>query len=196
MPGLPRAPGADHPKSWTDGGRAGAPATKEGELLMARDDDATPATTTRPPAEADSLGGESNPELLPAREPWRSIVHGIGIGEQVVGSLLLLAVFVLVLAQVLQRYVPGTWPWTGEVARLSLVWATFVIAGYLAAFDRHIAIHVVDYVLGGRALASVKLFAHVVVLITCIALGVRDLAAAWPRTSARSPLPHRFRFRS
>ena len=28
-----------------------------------------------------------------------------------------------------------------------MVWATFVMAGYLAAFDRHIAIHVVDYVL-------------------------------------------------
>ena len=80
------------------------------------------------------------------------------------------AVFVLVLAQVLQRYVPGAWPWTGEVARLALVWATFAIAGYLAAFDRHIAIHVVDYVLGGRALALVKLFAHVVVLVTCVAL--------------------------
>ena len=32
-----------------------------------------------------------------------------------------------------------------------MVWATFVMSGYLASRDRHIAIHVVDYVLKGRA---------------------------------------------
>ncbi len=123
-----------------------------------------------PPAESENVAGSSNPELLPVREPWRRIVHGIGIGEQIVGALLMLMILVLVLAQVAQRYVPGAWPWTGEVARLSLVWATFVMSGYLMAFDRHIAIHVVDYVLGGRALAAVKLFARLVVLLTCLAL--------------------------
>ena len=135
--------------------------------------DRTPAeeeSFDRPPAEAESLGGESNQEILPRREPWRTIVHGIGIGEQVVGALLMLAILVLVLSQVAQRYVPGSFPWTGEVARLAMVWATFVMAGYLAAFDRHIAIHVVDYVLGGRALATVKLAAHVVVLATSVAV--------------------------
>ena len=51
-----------------------------------------------------------------------------------------------------------------------MVWTTFVIAGYLAAFDRHIAIHVVDWVLSGRPLAAVKLFANVAVLVTCVAM--------------------------
>jgi TRAP-type C4-dicarboxylate transport system permease small subunit len=124
----------------------------------------------RPPAEAESLGGESNPEILPRREPWRTIVHGIGIVEQVIGALLMLVILVLVLSQVGQRYVPGSFPWTGEVARLAMVWATFMMAGYLAAFDRHIAIHVVDYVIAGRALATVKLVAHVVVLATSVAV--------------------------
>jgi TRAP-type C4-dicarboxylate transport system permease small subunit len=130
----------------------------------------SPIGEERPPTEADSLGGESNPELLPRREPWRAIVHGIGIGEQVVGAVLMLVVLVLVLSQVAQRYVPGSFPWTGELARLAMVWATFVMAGYLAAFDRHIAIHVVDYVLGGRALAALKLVANVVVLSTSVAM--------------------------
>ena len=123
-----------------------------------------------PPSETESLGGETNPELLPRREPWRTIFHGIGIGEQVVGSLLMFAILVLVLSQVAQRYLPGSFPWTGELARLALVWATFVMAGYLAAFDRHIAIHVIDFVLKGRALASVKLFVNVVVLVTCVVM--------------------------
>lgn len=130
-----------------------------------------PATegALEPPAE--SLGGESNPEILPTREPWRTIVHAIGVVEQVIGALLLFVILVLVVALVAQRYLPGTnFPQTGEVARLAMVWGTFVMAGYLAAHDRHIAIHVVDYVLRGPALATVKLLVNLVVLITCIGL--------------------------
>ena len=130
-----------------------------------------PLDDTPPPAESAGLGGESNPEVLPGREPWRSIVHAIGVIEQVVAGLLLALILVLVVALVAQRYLPGAnFPWTGEVARLAMVWGTFVIAGYLAAHDRHIAIHVVDFVLGKRALAAVKLFVNVVVLLTCAAL--------------------------
>ena len=124
-----------------------------------------------PVSESESLGGESNPEILPAREPWRTIVHGIGVIEQVIGALLLAAILVLVVALVAQRYLPGVnFPQTGEVARLAMVWGTFVMAGYLMAHDRHIAIHVVDYVLKGRALAAVKLVVNLIVLITCLVL--------------------------
>lgn len=123
----------------------------------------------RPSDEAE-LGGESNPELLPNRQPWRSILHGIGVIEQVTGSVLLVIILVLVLGQVASRYVPGSWVWTGEVARLSMVWLTLVMAGYLAAHDRHIAIHVVDWVLAGRALAAVQLFVSIAVLATCLVL--------------------------
>ena len=126
---------------------------------------------TRPPAESESLGGESNPEILPSREPWRSIVHGIGVIEQVIGALLLFVILALVVALVVQRYLPGAnFPWTGEVARLAMVWGTFVMAGYLAAHDRHIAIHLVDYMLGRRVLAAVKLLVNLIVLVTCLAL--------------------------
>ena len=149
-----------------------------------------------PPTQTESLGGESNPEMLPTQEPWRSIVHAIGIAEQVIGSLLLVVILLLVLAQVGQRYLPGAnYPWTGEIARLSMVWATFVMAGYLAAHDRHIAIHVVDYVLGGRALAALKLVVNLVVMVTCLAL----LYATWllittdiGQVTAAAQIPLRF----
>jgi len=125
----------------------------------------------RPPSETEILGGGASPELLPHAQPWRRIVHGIGILEQAIGALLLVGVMVLVVALVAQRYVPGAnFPWTGEVARLAMVWGTFVMAGYLAAHDRHIAIHVVDYVLPDRALAMVKLLVNIVVVVTCLGL--------------------------
>ena len=124
-----------------------------------------------PPAEADIPGAESDPEILPHGEPWRTIVHAIGVVEQAIGALLLILILVLVIALVAQRYLPGAnYPWTGEVARLAMVWGTFVIAGYLAAHDRHIAIHLVDYVLSARALAAVKLLVNLIVLVTCLVL--------------------------
>lgn len=145
-------------------------------------DDGRPAAGTDPSTEraadgaplasaTESLGGEANLEILPEREPWRSIVHTIGLIEQVIGALLLFVILFLVVALVAQRYLPGVnFPQTGEVARLSMVWGTFVMAGYLAGHDRHIAIHIVDYVLGERALAGVKLVVNLIVLATCVVL--------------------------
>lgn len=124
-----------------------------------------------PTSEVEIFGGESNPEVLPDREPWRAIVHGIGIVEQVIGAALLAVILFLVVALVAQRYLPGVnFPQTGEVARLAMVWGTFLMAGYLMAHDRHIAIHVVDYVLAGRTLAAVKLVVNLIVLVTCVVL--------------------------
>lgn len=122
------------------------------------------------PEEA-GLGAETNPELLPAREPFRSIMHWIGLLEQAIGAVLVVVILFLVLTQVAQRYIPGQgWPWTGEVARYSMVWATFLLCGYLLAHDRHISIHVVDYVLRGRGLAVVKILVDLTVLLTCLVM--------------------------
>jgi TRAP-type C4-dicarboxylate transport system permease small subunit len=99
----------------------------------------------------------------------RTIFRAIGLIEQIIGSLLLVMILILVLAQVAQRYLPGAAPWTGELARLSMVWAAFLMAGYLMAYPPyHIAIQVVDYVAKGRMLMAVKLFVNLVILSTCL----------------------------
>lgn len=137
----------------------------DGPDRVERDLPAEPAS----PLEADESGHVDDPPLLPRREPMRTIFRVVGMLEQVVGSLLLILILILVLAQVAQRYVPGAWPWTGELARLSMVWATFLLAGYLFAYaPRHITILVIDYVAKGRWLAAVKLFVNVVILATCL----------------------------
>jgi TRAP-type C4-dicarboxylate transport system permease small subunit len=120
---------------------------------------------------ADELEIAGDPPLLPTREPMRTIFRVLGTIEQVLGSLLLVLVLILVLVQVASRYIPGSAPWTGELARLSMVWGTFILAGYLIAYPpHHIAIQVVDYVAKGRWLASVKLFVSVVILLTTLVL--------------------------
>jgi TRAP-type C4-dicarboxylate transport system permease small subunit len=113
----------------------------------------------------------AEPPLLPSREPMRTLFRILGAVERVLGSLLLALILILVLGQVAIRYLPGAAPWSGELARLSMVWATFLMAGYLVAYPpHHIAIQVVDYVAKGRWLAAVKLFVNVVILATCLVL--------------------------
>jgi TRAP-type C4-dicarboxylate transport system permease small subunit len=117
------------------------------------------------------LGSEATLEALPATEPFRSLLQWLGRVEQAAGAFLLVVILVLVLTQVAQRYLPGGgWAWTGEVARFAMVWATFIMAGYLMANDRHIAIKVVDYFLPVRALGAVKLLGHALIAVTCIVL--------------------------
>jgi TRAP-type C4-dicarboxylate transport system permease small subunit len=124
--------------------------------------------TPRPAADPDD-----EPELLPSSRPFRTVMRAVGIAEQSVGLALIVVILFLVLVQVAQRYVDtfGGWPWTGEVARLSLVWCTFALTGYLMAQDRHITIRVIDLALPDWALDLVKLLAHLVVLATCLGMG-------------------------
>jgi TRAP-type C4-dicarboxylate transport system permease small subunit len=128
--------------------------------------DAAPSDAEHAPAVVE------HPELLPSGGPLRTIMKAIGIVEQSIGLSLIVVILFLVLVQVAQRYITtfGGWPWTGEIARLSLVWCTFTLAGYLMAQDRHITIKIIDLVLTGRALSLVKLLSHVVVLLTCLGM--------------------------
>ena len=121
------------------------------------------------PGVADTDG---HAELLPAKGPFRTVMKTVGLIEQSIGLALIVVILVLVLAQVAQRYIDafGGWPWTGEVARLALVWCTFVLSGYLMAQDRHITIKIIDLVIRGRALGVVKLMSHLIVLATCLGM--------------------------
>ncbi|MET0997404.1 MAG: TRAP transporter small permease subunit [Marmoricola sp.] len=67
--------------------------------------------------------------------------------ELAIGCAALLLIFALVLAQAGQRYLPiDGWPWTGELARFSLVWLTFCVAGVLVTTDNHLSIEMIDMV--------------------------------------------------
>lgn len=135
-----------------------------------------PSTTARdasPPDSGDDgpepggLGAQVTPGLLPAREPFRSVVRWLGLAEQSVSIVLLLVILVLVLMQILQRYLGSGFAWTGEMARFGMVWITFVMAGYLLGQDAHIAIKVVDYFLPIRVLGLVKLLGHALITVVC-----------------------------
>ncbi|MFI6575745.1 TRAP transporter small permease [Nocardiopsis sp. NPDC050513] len=98
------------------------------------------------------------------RAPRPAAVRWLETAELAAGVTLLALILVLILTQAVQRHLPvDGWVWTGELARLGLVWLAFSLVGYLLGRDEHITLKVVDLVLGDRALRAVWILANLVV---------------------------------
>lgn len=100
-----------------------------------------------------------------------AVLRWLSTAEAITGGLLVATIFVLILTQAAQRYLPvGGWVWTGELARFSPIWLTFAMAGYLMAHDGHVTLKVVDIVAKGVLRRLVGIFANVMVAIVCLNL--------------------------
>jgi TRAP-type C4-dicarboxylate transport system permease small subunit len=117
------------------------------------------------------------------------VLRAVEIVEGTIGALLLLGILVLVMVQVTVRFSAlGGWAWTGELARFSLVWLTFILAGYLLGRDQHISFDIIDHILPARPLRVVKTVSYVIVAAICAAfvyegVGLMD-AQSFIRSSA------------
>ncbi len=104
------------------------------------------------------------------------VVRVLTAVEVTIAGLAAALIFVLVLLQAGQRYLPiDGWTWTGELARYGLVWVTFTAAGVLVTRDGHIALQVVDQIRSPWVVRAVRVFALVVVS----ACGVGFAIACW-----------------
>ncbi|MCP2252766.1 TRAP-type C4-dicarboxylate transport system, small permease component [Prauserella aidingensis] len=129
-------------------------------------------------AEQDGTAARSRPAPL----RWLSTV------ESAVGGLLLATILVLMLGQALQRYLPtGGWVGSGELARFSLVWLTFAMAGYLMERDGHVTLKVIDTVTRGLTRRLVFLFANIMVAIVCLNLAYEAFVLVTDDSSQVSP---------
>lgn len=117
---------------------------------------------------------------------WLSrAIRAVTVIELTIGAVALLLIFFLVLVQAGQRYLPiEGWPWTGELARFSLVWLTFVVSGVLVTLDSHIAIEMIDGVRSPMARTWIRVFSCLVVA----AVGVGLLAEAWTLVGSQGVL--------
>jgi TRAP-type C4-dicarboxylate transport system permease small subunit len=101
------------------------------------------------------------------------VVTAIEIG---VAGLAAALIFVLVLIQAGQRYLPiDGWTWTGELARYGLVWVTFTATGVLVTRDGHIALQLVDELSSEAVVRAI----HVVSLVVVAVTGVGFALACW-----------------
>lgn len=106
------------------------------------------------------------PDEPDALERSSRLVRLLVNSERIVASFALVAMFSLVLLQVVSRYVfhsPLTW--TEELARFSLVWLTFVGAGFVMARRQHIVVDLFANALGLTGQRLINGFAIVIVLL-------------------------------
>jgi TRAP-type C4-dicarboxylate transport system permease small subunit len=103
----------------------------------------------------------------PATTPLRRVVRVVTAIEIGIAGLATALIFVLVLLQAGQRYLPiDGWTWTGELARYGLVWVTFTAAGVLVTRDGHIALQLVDGLRSEVLVRAVHVLALAVVAVT------------------------------
>jgi TRAP-type C4-dicarboxylate transport system permease small subunit len=111
----------------------------------------------------------------------------VEIVEGTVGALLLAAILFLIMAQVIVRVSPlSGWVWTGELARFSLMWLTFVLAGYLLGRDQHVSLDIVDHLLPARGRRLVEISAYLVVAAVCAAFVYEGVGLIETQSRVRS----------
>lgn len=110
------------------------------------------------------------PDFLETKSPAiRALVNV----ERVLASGLLVAIFGLVLMQVTSRYVfSSPLTWTEELARFSLVWLTFISAGFVMARRMHVTVDLLAAKLNKRGAVMMDSFAMLVVLVVSAAMSV------------------------
>lgn len=93
----------------------------------------------------------------------------IAQGLEIVGGLLFIAILALAIGQVITRYVlnnPSSW--TEEVARLLLVWATFIAVGAAAAKEEFLAVDVLLERLPQRARTATRIAINLLMAVVGI----------------------------
>ena len=123
------------------------------------------------------------------RPRWLTVgLRGIELVELTFGALFILAMVVLVMLQVLARVTPIEGQvWNGELARFSLVWLSFGLAGYLLGRDEHIALDAIDHVLPSLGQRIVKAFSLLVVAATAVMFGYEGLDLFTSGSPIKSP---------
>ena len=115
-------------------------------------------------------------------------LRGLAIVELTIGAIFILGILSLVMLQVLARVTPiDNQVWTGELARFSLVWLSFGLAGYLLGRDEHIALDVVDHILPSLGQRLVRAFSLLVVAATAAMFGYEGLDLFTSASPIKSP---------
>lgn len=84
--------------------------------------------------------------------------------ERLLSGVLLVSIFVLIIFQVFTRYVLNMpLSWSEELARLLVVWLTFIGAGFVASRNAHIAVDLLAVYLPKKLATATQILAMVVV---------------------------------
>ena len=115
--------------------------------------------------------------------------------ERLVAGALLIGVFALIIFQVFTRYVLSVpLPWSEEIARLMVVWLTFVGAGFVSSRNAHIAVDILAVYLPKKLAAASQIFALLLVAAAAAymvwaAISLMVLTGPLRMTASSLPMP-------
>lgn len=93
--------------------------------------------------------------------------------ETWISLLLLFAMFLLIVIQVVSRYLfEHPFSWTEELARYAMIWMIFVASVHLTSTGEHIVITLIDKIVPAAAVKWVIALSYLVVAGTCLVLMV------------------------
>lgn len=120
--------------------------------------------------------------------PIASLVRWMVLAEKTIAALFLVLILSTMAAQVFARYVFGApFQWSEEVARLALIWMTFISAAFVMAEGRHIAVDTISDRLGERGKLLIECLSYVVVAATCLLLLIGGAKFVWYVGKVGSP---------
>lgn len=120
--------------------------------------------------------------------PFARLVRWMSLTEQTLAALFLFLILSTMGAQVFARYFFGApFAWSEEVARLGLIWMTFIAAAFVMAEGRHIAVDVLSARLDPRGKLWLECLSHIVVAGTCLLLLVGGIRFVWYVGKVGSP---------
>lgn len=108
--------------------------------------------------------------------------------EKAIASFFLLLILSTMGAQVFARYVFGSpFQWSEEVARLALIWMTFISASFVMAEGRHIAVDMLSIRVGNRGKLLIECLGYAVVAGACLLLLIGGARFVWYVGKVGSP---------
>lgn len=120
--------------------------------------------------------------------PFARCVRWMILGEQTLAALFLFVILATMGAQVFARYFFGApFSWSEEVARLALIWMTFMAAAFVMAEGRHITVDVLSARLSLRWQLWLECLSHSIVAGTCLLLLIGGSRFVWYVGKVGSP---------
>ena len=120
--------------------------------------------------------------------PLAGAVRWMVLAEKTFAATFLFLIVSTMAAQVFARYVFGApFQWSEEVARLALIWMTFISAAYVLAEGRHIAVDMITSRVGDRGKLFVECLSYVVITAACLLLFIGGAKFVWYVGKVGSP---------
>lgn len=142
----------------------------------------TDGSSATPPATDREVDSDSPPL------PFARFVRWMSLSEKLLAALFLFVILATMGAQVFARYFFGApFSWSEEVARVALIWMTFIAAAFVMAEGRHITVDLLSHRLSLRGQLWLECMSHVIVTFTCVVLMIGGSRFVWYVGKVGSP---------